>query len=240
MRSPSRRHAPCLDEREGRGRCNSAAQGLHVLNEWGMMDQKRARTNASEDVTGRWRVETIHREPLERDASGFTRARERAPSSSRSETAEVLAHVQTCLETAAVDAALRYLNARTRFRFTGVFHVDPPTLRNVGLVDRENPTLNLSGAVKRVELGYCGLACGTRTPFVTADAREDERLQTHAARDSVISYAGVPIRLPSGIAWGTLCHFDVRPRLIEPAELPILEAVTPLFAAWIARLYNLS
>lgn len=205
-----------------------------------MMDQERARTNASEDATTRRRPDTLRRAPLEREDSGFLPGREVALSSARHGTAEVLTDVRTLLEAADLEAALSYLNARTRFRFTGIFQVDPPLLRNVGLVDRENPTLNLSGAVKQIELGYCGLACATRAPFVTTNARLDDRLQSHAARDSIISYAGAPIRLPSGIAWGTLCHFDVRPRLMEPTELPILEAVTPLFAAWIVRQYGVS
>ena len=156
----------------------------------------------------------------------------------RGEIADAVARVTSLLAGADIDGALRYLNGRTRFRFTGLFRVDPPVLRNVRLVDRENPTLNVSGTVSSVDIGYCGVACASRAPFVTADSREDPRLESHPARASMISYAGVPIRMPGGITWGTLCHFDVRPRLIRPAEVTILEAATPRMAEWIARNWN--
>ena len=39
--------------------------------------------------------------------------------------------------------------------------------------------------------------------------------------------------MTDGRVWGTLCHFDVRPRLIPVAEVPVLESVVALFAAWI-------
>jgi GAF domain-containing protein len=154
---------------------------------------------------------------------------------SRNEIEEAVGRVRSLLGGADIDAALRYVNGRTRFRFTGIFQVDPPVLRNVRLIDRENPTLNISGAVSTLDIGYCGIACSTRAPFVTGNAREDARLQSHPARDSMVSYAGVPIRMPGGMTWGTLCHFDGRPRLIAEQEIPILEALTPLIAAWLAR-----
>ena len=143
--------------------------------------------------------------------------------------------VRVLLDAGDVDGALRHLNARTRFRFTGIFRADPPLLRTMWLVDRENPDLNVSGAVTKLDDTYCAITCATNAPFRTRDARRDARLRAHSARESTISYAGVPIRLANGVAWGTLCHYDARPRLIAPAELPILEAASPLFAAWIGE-----
>ncbi|HET7189305.1 MAG TPA: GAF domain-containing protein [Gemmatimonadaceae bacterium] len=121
--------------------------------------------------------------------------------------------------------ALRFLNARTRFRFTGIYRADPPVLRNVWLFDRENPTLNVSGEVCPLEETYCAIVAGSQQPLRTADARRDARLTSHAAREHVISYCGVPIRRDDGLVWGTLCHFDVRPRLLARSEIEVLEAV---------------
>lgn len=157
------------------------------------------------------------------------------PRGRRSDIEDVVGRVRSLLGSATIEDALRYLNGRTRFRFTGIFQVDPPVLRNVRLIDRENPALNMSGAVSTLDIGYCGVACASGAPFVTADAREDARLQSHPARESMISYAGVPIRTAGGVTWGTLCHFDVRPRILSPGELPVLEALTPHIAAWLAR-----
>ena len=128
--------------------------------------------------------------------------------------------------------ALRFLNARTRFRFTGIYRVEPPVLRNVWLFDRENPTLNVSGEVCPLEETYCAIVAGSQQPFRTRDARRDDRLTAHAARECVISYCGVPIRRDDGRVWGTLCHFDVRPRLLPHAEIVVLEAVAVDVGRW--------
>lgn len=129
--------------------------------------------------------------------------------------------------------ALALLNARIRFRFTGVFHVDPPYLRNILLFDRENPSLNVSGGIDTLDIGFCGVTCATNAPFSTSDARRDPRLVTHPARTSMLSYSGVPIRAASGRAWGTLCHYDGRPRLLPRGELALLEDVALLFTSWL-------
>lgn len=149
--------------------------------------------------------------------------------------ARISADLRAILRTSEIHTALAYLNARTRFRFTGIYRVDPPMLRNVHLFDRENPALNVSGKACPLEDTYCSITARTDTPFTTSEAGVDPRLVLHAARDSVISYAGVPIRMADGRVWGTLCHFDVRPRLIPPAEVPVLESVVSLFAVWIGE-----
>lgn len=127
-------------------------------------------------------------------------------------------------------AVLSFLNARTRFRFTGLYRVEPPLLRNTDLYDRENPTLNVSGEISRLDDTYCGILWRNDRPFCTPNAHVDERLEAHAARERVLSYCGVPIRGESGCVCGTLCHFDDRPRLLHTSEIHVLEAAAPLFA----------
>lgn len=138
------------------------------------------------------------------------------------------------LRDAEIGRVLQYLNARTRYRFTGVYHVEPPLLRNMYLFDRENPTLDCSGAVSRLDETYCSITATMSAPFATADASRDPRLREHAARESVLCYSGVPIRLASGATWGTLCHYDLRPRLMTDGEIAVLEAAAPMLAQWIS------
>ena len=133
-----------------------------------------------------------------------------------------------------VRPALEFLNGRTRFRFSGIYRVDPPLLCNVVLFDRENPDMNLSGEVTQLDDTYCALTYASG-PFETADSVSDARLLHHAARNSIISYAGVPLRLSNGHLWGTLCHFDVRPRLLPLGERSVLESVAPAFVASIQQ-----
>lgn len=150
---------------------------------------------------------------------------------SRSDEA-LIREVERALEERGIGGAVELLNARTRFRYTGIYRAEPPLLRNLYLFDRENPTLNVSGATTPLETTYCSITCATDAPFATPDAGADERLTAHPARESVISYGGVPLRRPGGGAWGTLCHFDVRPRLLPPHEADVLAKVAPILARW--------
>lgn len=145
----------------------------------------------------------------------------------------IVAGCENCLRDAGIIGALRFLNGRTRYRYTGLYRAEPPLLRNVQLFDRENPTLNVSGEVKPLQQTYCGIVQETNDKLQIADALEDAHLAAHPAREAVLSYCGVPIRVENGLPWGTLCHYDVRPRLLSAQESRILEAAAPLFARWL-------
>ncbi len=132
-----------------------------------------------------------------------------------------------------VIGALSYLNARTRYRFTGLYHAEPPLLRNVQLFDRENPTLNVSGEVTPLRKTYCGIVRDTNRSLLITNSITDASVTAHPARDAVLSYCGVPISTEDGVPWGTLCHFDARPRLLSRSESLILAAAAPLFTGWL-------
>lgn len=138
------------------------------------------------------------------------------------------------LRTDGPTGALALLNHRTRFRFTGLFRVAPPRLCNVSLYDRENPWLNVSGEVRTLADTLCSIVYESGRALRVVDAPADLRLRAHPARESVQSYAGVPVRLPGGRMIGTLCHFDPRPRLIPPDELAVLQGIAPLLLPWLA------
>jgi GAF domain-containing protein len=140
------------------------------------------------------------------------------------------------LEQSGPMTVLRVLNSRTRFRFSGIYRADPPLLRNLFMYDRENPTLNVSGEVSHLDETYCALVCGDERPFATESSAADVRLVQHAARECVRSYCGVPIRSASGRVWGTLCHYDVRPRLVQSTEIAVLERVAALLTSRLTTL----
>ena len=149
---------------------------------------------------------------------------------SATQAAEVCATCSALLAEGGIGRALAWLNARTRYRFTGVYRVEPPLLRNVALFDRENPYVNVSGEVSQLNDTYCALTV-TSGALSIADAGSDAQLAQHPSRTSVISYDGVSMRLATGEVWGTLCHYDVRPRLLKPDERHCLEAVVPVLIA---------
>lgn len=142
----------------------------------------------------------------------------------------IISGCEKSLRETGIIGALRFLNQRTRYRYTGLYQVEPPLLRNVQLFDRENPTLNVSGEVKSLHDTYCGIVRDTNSSLRIADALEDAHRVAHPAREAVLSYCGVPIRTDTGMPSGTLCHFDVRPRLLSALESQIFQGAAPLFA----------
>ena len=128
------------------------------------------------------------------------------------------------LERRGLHALLAHLNGRTRHRYTGVYTFAPPMLRNVSLFDRENPGIVRGGDTPMAET-YCSVVGADGQPFATGNSQHDPRLVAHPARSSVLAYCGVPLRDETGRCFGTLCHFDMRPRLIPAAEIPILAEV---------------
>jgi signal transduction histidine kinase/DNA-binding NarL/FixJ family response regulator len=145
----------------------------------------------------------------------------------RTAQADVLAKFERILNGAGIHDALRFLNSRTPHRFTGIYRFDPPTLRNVALLDTDDVG-KTSGDDALIEETYCSIVGAFERPFATADTLQDERLRAHPARESVRSYCGVLLRRPDGSAFGTLCHFDLAPRDVPVAEMPLLEAAAVL------------
>lgn len=142
-------------------------------------------------------------------------------------TQSVVAEFETIYDRHGLHDALAFLNARTRHRYTGVYRFDPPMLRNVCLYDRENPLLRMGGDSPMNET-YCSIVGERAAPFTTPDSLGDASLEAHPARANVQAYCGAPVEDGGGRCVGTLCHFDVRPRLVPETEIPIMERVAQL------------
>ena len=149
------------------------------------------------------------------------------------ELASATLEITSMLDRGRLHDALRFLNERTRHRFTGVYRFDPPLLRSLCLFDRENPAVTLGGDTPMRE-SYCSIVGSGAAPFGTAHAGRDGRLAGHPARGVVLAYCGVPLVLPDGSCAGSLCHFDPRPRLVPRREVPLLECAAGLIAAALA------
>jgi PAS domain S-box-containing protein len=82
---------------------------------------------------------------------------------------------------------------------------------------------------------FCQHVVDNDAPLVVADAREDETLATNGAVEDigVVSYAGMPIRLDSGV-YGSFCAIDGKPREWTPQQLGILEDLAAAVASEIA------
>ena len=126
------------------------------------------------------------------------------------------------LEEEGLPAALRFLNARTRHRFTALYRFEASWLRNVCMVDRENPGLVVSADCP-IRESYCSYIHDDEREFAVEDASLDVRVLAHPKRAALLAYCGVPVFDERGGCVGTLCHFDPRPRLAPTGELPLLE-----------------
>ena len=124
-------------------------------------------------------------------------------------------------------AGLRYLNARTPHRFTGIFKYEGETLVNLLLVDREHahaaPWANFS-----VSDSFCSVIRETGQPFILGNASVDARVANHPARDKIISYCGVPLLAVSGELFASLCHFDYKPILFSALDIDFVMHAAPL------------
>ncbi|MEO5763065.1 MAG: response regulator, partial [Vicinamibacteria bacterium] len=147
--------------------------------------------------------------------------------------AETLAKFEKELGAHGVQEALRFLNSRTAHRFTGIYRFDPPTLRNLALLDADDRAV-AQGEHPPMEATYCSIVGTFERPFATEDTLQDERLRAHPARESVRSYCGVLLRRDDGTPFGTLCHFDLVPCDVPVAELALMEAAAPLLMKAIA------
>lgn len=147
--------------------------------------------------------------------------------------ADAVAELRTALEREGMRGALRYLNQRTRHRYTGIYRFDPPMLRSIMLYDRENPALQVGGDT-RIEQSYCSLVRDDERTVAIADAAHDPQVVEHPARARYQAYCGTPLRDREGRCVGSLCHFDSRPRLVPESELPLLERAAELLAPYCA------
>ncbi|MCX7205377.1 MAG: PAS domain S-box protein [Proteobacteria bacterium] len=81
------------------------------------------------------------------------------------------------------------------------------------------------------EFAFCAHSIMDRGPMLVQDATQDERFADNplvTGQPNIRFYAGVPIRSTGGLALGTLCAIDSKPRILTPDEVSILIALTDL------------
>ncbi len=144
------------------------------------------------------------------------------------------AELNHAFDAAGLTGALRYLNARTPHRFTGIFLFDDEVLINSCLINRESPHA-MCWTPFPVAQSFCSLIRDTGKAFVVGNALQDARVADHPARERIISYCGVPLRMASGELFGSLCHFDYRPVRFSSLDLHFLERAAALVAAVVAN-----
>jgi CheY-like chemotaxis protein len=126
---------------------------------------------------------------------------------------------------------LQLLNATGPFRFTSILRFDGENLASVWTFDREAPDADSFPIDKTVAQSYCSLVRESDATVSIPDVALVPSLQQHPARHSVLSYCGVPLRREDASLYGTLCHFDVAPRLFADSTVKRLEETAVLLRA---------
>lgn len=127
-----------------------------------------------------------------------------------------------CLQQEGLRSAVLFLNRRTSHRYTGVFRFDGEMLRNVLLVDKWDPTVELGDDVP-LAAAYCAHLHQTGEPLEVLDGATDARVPwMHGS--PIVSYCGAVIEDAQGRPWGALCHFDTSPCDSKNSDMPLIVA----------------
>jgi GAF domain-containing protein len=135
---------------------------------------------------------------------------------------EALAELRRIIRAQGVRAALIFVNGLTEHRFSALYEFDNNTLRNLYFFDREYPEIETTEEIP-VTASYCVFLRDTGGLFHTSDALRDGRVRTHPKREQVQSYCGVPVLDSHGNLFGSVCHFDLQPRIIADEDVDLME-----------------
>ncbi len=136
---------------------------------------------------------------------------------------DLISKMHRLLDEQGIVALLRLLNARTPHRFTGIYRFDPPSLRNMYLVDAFDPQTRKGDDVAMAD-AYCVIVGERRRSIVFDDARCDPRF-TVRNNSPVVSYCGTLLVTSDGRPFGSLCHYDIRRCEENVNDVAMLEAV---------------
>jgi hypothetical protein len=136
---------------------------------------------------------------------------------------------KTTLKASGLAVAMRWLNDRVPYRYTAIFAFEGEMLRNVCLVDKENPDVSKCSDQPITE-SYCMYIHRSQQCFATEQAALDQRVEGHPKRQSVQCYYGIPLFDSEGKMLGTVCHFDSSPVRITEAVAEALDDLAPLIS----------
>ena len=143
------------------------------------------------------------------------------------------ARFRSVIEKDGLTEAVRFLNGVCRHRFTAVFRFDGGTLRNVCLVDREDPGADAFPDQSVLD-SYCVFVRDSRSSFAVEDAPTDGRVDGHPKQHTVRSYCGIPLMDDDGTLVGTICHFDYDAVHFTQEDANLLDYAAPLIVRAVA------
>jgi GAF domain-containing protein len=142
---------------------------------------------------------------------------------------DALKRFEAALRTQGLFAAMRWLNAQVPYRYSAVFRFDGDILRNVCLIDKENPN-TFTCDDQPITNSYCMYVRRSGESFSVEETLKDSRVEDHPKRRTVQCYYGIPLFGGNGQMLGTVCHFDISPIRVTEEVASALDDLGPLIA----------
>jgi hypothetical protein len=133
------------------------------------------------------------------------------------------------LEADGLRAAIRWLNDRVPYRFTAIFAFDGDMLRNICLIDKEDPNI-INCPDQPITDSYCICIKRSREYFSVEEAMLDKRVELHPKPRSYQCCYGIPSFGAKGKLLGTVCHFDKAPVQLTENVVAALDELAPFIA----------
>ena len=111
-------------------------------------------------------------------------------------------------------------------------HICQVPIATISLVDEARQWFKSRTGITRLqtprEVAFCAHTILQRKPLVVRDARKDERFADNAlvkGEPHIRFYAGFPLVNPEGLALGTLCAIDRKPRELSTRQEKAMQAL---------------
>jgi GAF domain-containing protein len=111
-------------------------------------------------------------------------------------------------------------------------HICQVPIATISLVDEARQWFKSRVGITRLqtprEMAFCAHTILQRKPLVVQDARKDERFADNAlvmGEPHIRFYAGFPLINPEGLALGTLCAIDRKPRKLSARQEKAMQAL---------------
>jgi hypothetical protein len=126
-------------------------------------------------------------------------------------------------------AAMRWLNDRVPYRFTAIFAFDGDMLRNICLINKEDPNIT-NCPDQPITDSYCIYIKRSGECFSVEEAMLNKLVELHPKRTSFQCYYGIPLFGANGKLAGTVCHFDKAPIQVTENVVAALDDLAPFIA----------